>query len=126
VRGGRARKAGRRGVGRCGEPCIQQVFARQRPSQTRPPSPNPIPPHPHPHQTQRTTGFSFGYNCGYGVLGGISPLAVAAIKAALPHGLASFAPAFWLLALGVLSLIGSIGLSLYIPRLAKPYVGKMA
>jgi hypothetical protein len=95
------------------------THAASPPPAVRPPTP----PTPKP---QRTTGFSFGYNCGYGVLGGISPLAVAAIKAGLPHALTSFAPAFWLLALGALSLIGSVGLHLYLPRLAKPFVGKMA
>jgi len=74
---------------------------------------------------QRTTGFSFGYNAGYGVLGGMSPLAVTAIKAALPHSHLAYAPALWLAVLGVLSLIGSVGLAFVKPRLAKPFVGKM-
>jgi len=74
---------------------------------------------------QRTTGFSFGYNCGYGVVGGLSPLAVAAIKAALPAASRAFAPAFWLLVLGGISIFGCFGLNLYAPRLGRPYVGKI-
>jgi hypothetical protein len=58
------------------------------------------------------------------VLGGLSPLAVAAIKNSLPHA-AAFAPALWLLVLGGISLAGSYGLSLYQPRLARPYVGRI-
>jgi hypothetical protein len=65
------------------------------------------------------------YNIGYGVIGGLSPLAVAAIKTSLPPARAVFAPAFWLLSLGAASLLGCVGLALYRPRLAKPHVGKL-
>ena len=74
---------------------------------------------------QRTTGFSFGYNAGYGVIGGLSPLAVAAIKAGLPLAMRAFAPAFWLLALGAISIVGCLGLNLYAPRLGRPFVGRL-
>jgi hypothetical protein len=89
------------------------------------PAPHPTPPHPPPPPSQRTTGFSFGYNCGYGVLGGLSPLAVAAIKSSLGASAAAFAPALWLLCLGAVSILGCIGLSLYQPRLARPFVGRI-
>lgn len=59
------------------------------------------------------------------MLGGLSPLAVAAIKASLPGTLHAYAPAFWLLALGLITTVGCIGLSLYAPRLGKPFVGKI-
>ncbi len=74
---------------------------------------------------QRTTGFAFGYNFGYGILGGLSPLAVAAIKATLPLAYKAFAPAFWLLVLGGFSMIGCVGLGMYMPRLTRPHVGKI-
>ncbi|KIZ07913.1 Alpha-ketoglutarate permease [Monoraphidium neglectum] len=73
----------------------------------------------------RTTGFSFSYNCGYGIIGGLSPLAVAAIKANLPGHAFTFAPAIWLACLGGISIAGVIGLTIYQPRLAKPHVGKI-
>lgn len=42
---------------------------------------------------ERTTGFSFGYAAGYGILGGISPIVVTAFKARLPPHLKAIAPA---------------------------------
>ena len=98
---------------------------------------------------QRTTGFSFGYNCGYGALSiwlgnrglvglpaspglagrlmchVLSPLAVAAIKANLPQASHSFAPAIWLVCLGGISVFGAIGLGLYDPRLNRKHVGRL-
>ncbi|KIZ00773.1 Alpha-ketoglutarate permease [Monoraphidium neglectum] len=71
----------------------------------------------------RTTGFSFGYNCGYGIIGGLSPLLVAAIKTGLPGHVHPFAPALWLLFLAGVSVLGDVGLRLYQPRLGKPFVG---
>jgi hypothetical protein len=60
-----------------------------------------------------------------GVIGGLSPLAVAAIKANLPGYAHTYAPAIWLACLGGISVVGTIGLMLYQPRLAKPHVGKI-
>jgi len=74
---------------------------------------------------ERTTGFSFAYNCGYGVLGGTSPLIVTSIQADLAKDLKVFAPAFWLLALGGLSMIGCVMLRYYAPRLNKRFVGHL-
>lgn len=74
---------------------------------------------------QRTTGFSFGYNCGYGILGGLSPLAVSAIKANLSASAHAFAPAIWLACLGAISLVGCAGLRFYEPRLGRPHVGRI-
>jgi hypothetical protein len=74
---------------------------------------------------QRTSGFSFGYNSGYGVLGGLSPLAVAAIKSGLPAATKAFAPALWLLCLGCISFVGCFGLNMYAPRLGRKYVGRV-
>lgn len=74
---------------------------------------------------ERTTGFSFGYNCGYGVIGGTSPMVITAMRAALGPSTQAFAPAFWLLALGGLALIGSVLMRFYSPRLAKPFVGRI-
>lgn len=77
---------------------------------------------------QRTTGFSFAYNVGFGVIGGLSPLAVTAIQTSLKQtnpSIVKLAPAFWLLPLAFASVLGSIGLRLYMPRLNKPFIGKM-
>jgi hypothetical protein len=116
----------------------------------------------------RTTGFSFGYNCGYGarrgrgrwsvlclvpacpsarlvpcahqpyphtpltrparragVIGGLSPLAVSAIKAGLSGSQHAFSPAIWLACLGGISLFGCLGLRMYDPRLNKRHVGRL-
>ncbi|GBF92045.1 hypothetical protein Rsub_04392 [Raphidocelis subcapitata] len=74
---------------------------------------------------QRTTGFSLGFNIGYGVIGGLSPFAVTAIQTSLPEGDRGYAAAIWLMALGAISVAGSFGLRLYAPRLSKPYVAKL-
>ena len=60
-----------------------------------------------------------------GIIGGTSPLIVAAIKAVLPGSAHSIAPALWLLCLGAVSVLGDIGLRFYQPRLARPYVGRI-
>jgi hypothetical protein len=73
----------------------------------------------------RTTGFSFGYNCGYGVIGGLSPLAVSAIKAGLSGSQHAFSPAIWLACLGGISLFGCLGLRMYDPRLNRRHVGRL-
>lgn len=76
---------------------------------------------------ERTSGFSFGYNTGYGILGGLSPMIVTSIKndlGATTH-IANFAPEFWLLGLGVLSVIGCFLLKAYMPRLNKRFVGHL-
>lgn len=72
---------------------------------------------------ERTTGFSFGYNCGYGVLGGLSPMVITAMKSGLSESMEIYAPALWLLILGGASLIGCAGLAAYSPRLNKKFVG---
>ncbi|KIY99354.1 Putative proline/betaine transporter [Monoraphidium neglectum] len=77
------------------------------------------------HPLERTTGFSFAYATGYGILGGISPLVVTAFKAKLGADAASFAPAFWLLLLSGGSVIGIVLLKLYLPRLDKPYISRV-
>ena len=60
-----------------------------------------------------------------GIIGGLSPLAVAAIKANLPQASHSFAPAIWLVCLGGISVFGAIGLRLYDPRLNRKHVGRL-
>ncbi|KAL4447988.1 hypothetical protein ABPG75_005207 [Micractinium tetrahymenae] len=74
---------------------------------------------------ERTTGFSFGYNCGYGVIGGLTPFAVSGIIDSLGADKEAYAPAFWLLGLGGASVLGCLLCYLYGPRLNKPYVGRI-
>jgi len=75
------------------------------------------------HPLERTTGFSFAYNCGYGVLGGLSPMVITAMKSGLSESMEIYAPALWLLILGSASLIGCALLTAYSPRLNKSFVG---
>lgn len=72
---------------------------------------------------ERTTGFSFAYNCGYGVLGGLSPMVITAMKSGLSESMEIYAPAFWLLILGGAALVGSALLAAYSPRINRPFVG---
>lgn len=136
---------------------------------------------------ERTTGFSFGYNCGYGelscpvtqiatnvcacmhadavdaqslaptmlqlppnflsssattttnssialhyaprtaagVIGGLTPFAVSSIIDDLSESKKAYAPAFWLLALGGISVLGCLGMRMYAPRLNKRFVGRI-
>ncbi|KAL4444980.1 hypothetical protein ABPG77_004030 [Micractinium sp. CCAP 211/92] len=74
---------------------------------------------------ERTTGFSFGYNCGYGVIGGLTPFAVSGIINSLGPDKEAYAPAFWLLGLGGASVLGCLLCYLYGPRLNKPFVGRI-
>lgn len=74
---------------------------------------------------ERTTGFSFGYNCGYGVIGGLTPFAVSGINNSLGPDNEAYAPAFWLLGLGGASVLGCLLCYLYGPRLNKPFVGRI-
>lgn len=55
----------------------------------------------------------------------MSPLAVAALCAVLPVSAHVFAPAIWLAALAVLSLLGALGLRLYAPALNRRHIGKI-
>jgi MFS family permease len=75
---------------------------------------------------ERTTGFSFGYNLGYGVLGGMSPLIITSTEYGMTHGTKWLAPAVWLTALGALSIIGVFALRKLKPRLNEPEVTKLA
>ena len=76
---------------------------------------------------ERATGFSFGYNCGYGVIGGVTPFVVSSIISDLGPGSAmtAYAPCFWMLALGGASLLGCALLRMYAPRINKPFVGRI-
>jgi hypothetical protein len=74
---------------------------------------------------ERTSGFALGYNCGYGVIGGLSPIIITALKASMPEGLKVYAPSFWLLALGGVSLLGCALLRSYAPRMNKRFVGHL-
>ncbi|PSC68521.1 Alpha-ketoglutarate permease isoform B [Micractinium conductrix] len=74
---------------------------------------------------ERTTGFSFAYNCGYGVVGGLTPFVVTSIIGDLDPALKAYAPSFWMLALGGASLLGCYLMKLYSPRLNKPFVGRI-
>jgi hypothetical protein len=65
------------------------------------------------------------FACRAGVIGGLSPLAVAAIKANLGGVNHAFSPAIWLVCLGGISLFGSVGLRMYDPRLNRPFVGRI-
>ena len=69
--------------------------------------------------------FAFGYNVGYGVLGGLAPLVITSIESRCPDHLKAYAPAFWLLAQGALSAVGILGLLKYKPRLNMPHVAKI-
>ena len=71
----------------------------------------------------RTTGFSFGYNCGYGVIGGLTPIIVTAMRTALPVSMRVYAPPLWLLATGALSLVGCTLMHLFRPRINQHFVG---
>jgi MFS family permease len=75
---------------------------------------------------ERTTGFSFGYNLGYGVLGGCSPLIITSIEYSMVHDSKWLAPSVWLSALGVMSIIGVFALRKLKPRLNEPCVAKLA
>lgn len=55
----------------------------------------------------------------------MSPLAVSAIAAGLPHAAHAFAPAIWLAVLAVLSVLGVLGLRAYAPALNRRHIGKM-
>ena len=74
---------------------------------------------------ERTSGFSFAYNCGYGVLGGLSPLITTSIKKTLDVAVQPYAAPIWLLGLGGVTMIGCVGLRQYAPRLNKPFVGRL-
>lgn len=74
---------------------------------------------------ERTTGFSFGYNCGYGVIGGLTPFAVTGIIDSMGADTKAYAPAYWMLAMGGASLLGCLMVRMYEPRLNKPYVGRI-
>ena len=71
----------------------------------------------------RTTGFSFGYNCGYGVIGGLTPIIITAIRTSLSDSMRVYAPPLWLLALGAVSLVSCSLLHRFRPRLNKNFVG---
>ena len=71
----------------------------------------------------RTTGFSFGYNCGYGVIGGLTPIIVTAIRTALPESMRVYASPLWLLATGALSLVGCLLMHFFRPRINQNFVG---
>lgn len=75
---------------------------------------------------ERSTGFSFGYNLGYGVLGGLSPLIITSIQHALPEQQQQWlAAALWLAAMGALSAVGIALLLWRIPRLNRACVGRL-
>lgn len=59
------------------------------------------------------------------MLGGLSPLAVAAIKAGLPAVTRAYAPAIWLLCLGGITVVGTFALGMYMPRIARPHIGRV-
>ncbi len=61
---------------------------------------------PSPHLPTHPAGFSFGYNVGYGVIGGITPIVVTSMIEGLPKDIKALAPAIWLVSLGALSLVG--------------------
>jgi hypothetical protein len=71
----------------------------------------------------RTTGFSFGYNCGTGIIGGLTPVVITAIRTNMSDSMEVYAAPLWLLALGSLSLIGCALMLRFRPRLNKKFVG---
>lgn len=74
---------------------------------------------------ERTTSFAFAYNIGYGIVGGLSPMVVAAIKPGLSSSIASLASPFWLTGLGTVSIGGCCLLYAYMPRINKRFIGHL-
>ena len=68
---------------------------------------------------------SFGYNCGYGIIGGLTPFAVSAIIESIGKADKAFAPSFWLLAMGGATLLGCGMMRAYAPRINRPFIGKV-
>lgn len=74
----------------------------------------------------RSTGHSLAYNIGYGFIGGLAPLVVTALQAAMPQQYKSLAPAFWIMAMAVPGFAAALALCRYRPRLNQPYVARLA
>jgi hypothetical protein len=106
--------------------CRRRQLGQTRTSVTNQPTNTNTRPNFSHQKRQRTTGFSFGYNLGFGIIGGLTPLIVSMIKAAMPAASRAFAPAIWLGGLALVSLAGCAALRARVPRLAKPHIGKMA
>ena len=66
------------------------------------------------------------FTCRYGVLGGLTPIVITAIQKGMAgSALYTYGPAFWLLALGALSLLSCACMRAYNPRLNQPFIGRI-
>jgi len=73
---------------------------------------------------ERTVGFSFAYNCGYGVLGGTSAMVATQWKSDLGTK-ANYAAPFYLTIMAFISIVGCVLVRFYAPRLNKRHVGHL-